>query len=344
MTVIYAAVILVGIIPMVLYIIFGWKGTLDVIGLRKYNANRNGEVSPKLNKENGVPITMEVSGKKVLSSVGGLLAFMVIWMSFFTVEEGHVGIVKRFSEARYQVNPGLHFKVPFIDSVEEIEVRTRKNVESMLSSSSEQMPLTVEVSVNWTVERDSALDLFKRYGGLNQFEQRILDPRFRSVTKNILPQFSAEQLIQDRASAIRLIEGQLIEEMAEFPVGVDNIQIENIVLPPRYIESIETKQRELNLAAAEQHKLERQRLESLRQVNTAEAQAQSIVKVAEAEAQATRLRGEAEASSIEARGAALRSNPLIVDLTEAERWDGALPTMMTGEGTLPILDMRQDND
>ena len=49
--------------------------------------------------------------------------------SVYTVNEGHIGIVKRFSEAKEQVNPGLHFKVPFIDSVEEIEVRTRKNEE-----------------------------------------------------------------------------------------------------------------------------------------------------------------------------------------------------------------------
>ena len=61
--------------------------------------------------------------------------------AFYTVEEGHVGIVKTFGEAKSQVDPGLHFKVPFIDTVEEMEVRTRKNVEDMASSTSEQMPI-----------------------------------------------------------------------------------------------------------------------------------------------------------------------------------------------------------
>ncbi|WP_298636686.1 hypothetical protein [uncultured Umboniibacter sp.] len=79
-------------------------------------------------------------------------------------------------------------------------------------------------------------------------------------------------------------------------------------------------------------------------MNTADAQAQAIIKVAEAEAQATRLRGEAEAESIEARGAALKSNPLIVDLTEAERWDGALPSMMLSDGAMPIIDTRNSNN
>ena len=60
----------------------------------------------------------------VLPAIGIILALIVIFGSVYTVNEGHIGIVKRFSEAKEQVNPGLHFKVPFIDSVEEIEVRT----------------------------------------------------------------------------------------------------------------------------------------------------------------------------------------------------------------------------
>ncbi|WP_016956115.1 prohibitin family protein [Catenovulum agarivorans] len=270
-----------------------------------------------------------------------IVAISIVFSSVYTVEEGHVGIVKRFGEAKYQENPGLHFKLPFIDSVEPIEVRTRKNAEKMASSTQEQMPVTIEVSVNWTVDKDAALDLFRKYGGLVQFEQRILDPRFRSATKDTIPRYEAEQLIQDRALAIQGIEQRLIEEMASFPVVVDNIQIENIELPAKYIQSIEIKQTEKNLAAAEEHKLERQRLEALREVNTADAKAQGIIKVAEAEAKAIVLKGQAEATAIEAKAKALQNNPLIVSLTEAQNWDGKLPTTIMGEGSLPILDMRK---
>jgi len=269
-----------------------------------------------------------------------LLAVIAVLNSYYIVVEGHVGVVKRFGEAKDQENPGLHFKIPFIETVEMIEVRTRKNAEKMASSTKEQMPVTVEVSVNWTVNKEAALDLFKKYGGLTQFEQRILDPRFRSATKDTIPQFEAEQLIQDRASAIQGIEHRLTEEMAGFPVVVDNIQIENIVLPQKYINSIEIKQTEKNLAAAEEHKLERQRLEALRAVNTADAKAKGILKVAEAEAQSILLKGKAEAEAIEAKAKALKNNPLIVKLTEAQTWDGKLPSTVMGEGSMPIMDLR----
>ncbi len=272
-----------------------------------------------------------------------IILVIAILNSYFIVIEGHAGVVKRFGEAKDQESPGLHFKVPFIETVEMIEVRTRKNAEKMASSTKEQMPVTVEVSVNWTVNKDAALDLFKRYGGLNQFEQRILDPRFRSATKDTIPQFEAEQLIQDRASAIQGIERRLSEEMAGFPVIVDNIQIENIVLPQKYINSIEIKQTEKNLAAAEEHKLERQRLEALRAVNTADAKAKGILKVAEAEAQSILLKGKAEAEAIEAKAKSLKNNPLIVKLTEAQAWDGKLPSTMMGDGVMPIMDIRIPN-
>lgn len=269
-----------------------------------------------------------------------IIVIILVMSSYYIVVEGHVGVVKRFGEAKDQQSPGLHFKIPFIETVEMIEVRTRKNAEKMASSTKEQMPVTIEVSVNWTVNKEAALDLFRRYGGLDQFEQRILDPRFRSATKDTIPQFEAEQLIQDRASAIQGIERRLSEEMAGFPVVVDNIQIENIVLPQKYINSIEIKQTEKNLAAAEEHKLERQRLEALRAVNTADAQAKGILKVAEAEAQSILLKGKAEAEAIEAKAKALKDNPLIVKLTEAQSWNGQLPQTMLSDGAMPIMDMR----
>jgi regulator of protease activity HflC (stomatin/prohibitin superfamily) len=268
------------------------------------------------------------------------IAVSLFFSSVYTVNEGHIGIVKRFSEAKEQVNPGLHFKVPFIDSVEEIEVRTRKNEEKMASSTKEQMPVTVIVSVNWTVDKTAALELFRQYGGLKQFENRILDPRFRSATKDVIPQYDAEKLIQDRASAIQAIEASFIEEMKDFPVTVDNIQIENIQLPAKYLTSIETKQTEKNLADAEKHKLARQNLEAQRDVNTAKAKADGIRLVAIAEAESIRIKGLAEAEAITAKAKALGNNPLIIKLTEAQNWDGKLPATILGSSNMPILDMR----
>ena len=277
---------------------------------------------------------------------------LAIWMLFYTIDEGHVGIVKRFGEATQQVNPGLHFKLPFADTVEELEIRTRKNAEKLKASTFEQMPVGAEVSVNWTVIRPEAFQLYKNYGGLEQFENRILDPRLRSAAKDALARYKAEQIVQNRGQVIQKIEETLLATMEEFPVKLDSVQIENLVLPPKYLQSIETKQTEKNLAQAEKHRLERQKLEAQRDVNTAEAardadkaradgSAYAILTNAKSEAEAIRLKGLAEAEAIQKKAEAIKANKVLVDYMRAQQWDGKMPTTMMGSDQSVLWNMKQ---
>ena len=272
----------------------------------------------------------------------------------YTVDEGHVGIVKRFGEAKEQVNPGLHFKIPYVDSVEILEIRTRKNLEKLNASTHEQMPVTAEVSINWTVKRDQAFDLYKRFGGLSQFESRILDPKLRSATKAALARYKAEEIIQNRTQVIALIEELLVEVMQEYPVKLDSAQLEDLGLPRKYIQSIETKQTEKNLAAAEQHRLERQKLEAQREVNTANAKrdaakatadgrAYAIKIEAVAEAQAIKLKGLAEAEAIKKKAGALGDSNMLVEYVRAQQWNGQMPQTIMGGGQNVLWNMTGAN-
>jgi regulator of protease activity HflC (stomatin/prohibitin superfamily) len=214
------------------------------------------------------------------------------------------------------------------------------------------MPVQAEVSVNWTVNRIEAFELYKGYGGLDQFESRILDPRLRSATKDALARFKAEQIIQNRGQVIQKIEETLLTAMSDFPVKLDSVQIENLILPQKYLQSIETKQTEKNLAAAEMHRLERQKLEAQREVNTAEAKrdaekaradgsAYAIITEATAEAQAIKLKGLAEAEAIQKKAAAIKSSSVLVDYVKAQQWDGRLPTTVMGSGQDILWNMKQ---
>lgn len=286
-------------------------------------------------------ITPAKIGKNMGKIAAGIVVVSIFWSALYTIDEGHVGIVKRFGEATTQVNPGLHYKIPLADTVQELEIRTRKNSETLKASTFEQMPVQVEVSVNWTVIRSEAFELYKNYGGLDQFEKRILDPRLRSAAKDALARYKAEQIIQNRGLVIQKIEETLAGAMSDFPVKLDSIQIENLILPAKYLQSIETKQTEKNLAAAEKHRLERQKLEAQREVNTAEAKrdaekaradgsAYAIEIEARAEAEAIRIKGLAEAEAMKKKADAIKSNKTLVEYVKAQQWDGKLPTTVMG--------------
>lgn len=277
----------------------------------------------------------------ILGGFTALFSFIIIWSSWYITPEGSVDIVKRFSKAEYVAEPGLNFKIPLIDTTTTIEVRTIKNTESMEASTSEQMPVSVTASMNWTVSKSQVLHLFKDYGSLEQFESRVIDPRFRAIVKEVMAKYKAEDTIGKRDEVTTKIRDAITASMKDLPIDISAINIENIVLPANYLKSIETKQTEKNLADAEVFKLEKQNLEAQRAVNVAKAEAESTLLRAKADAEAITLKGQAEASAIHAKAKALDNQPLIVELTKATQWDGKLPTTALSSGMPIIMDIKK---
>ena len=269
------------------------------------------------------------------------VTILVLFLSIYTVNEGHVGIVKRFSKAIEQVDPGLHLKVPFVDSVEVIEVRQRKNSEDLAAATANQLPVTATVSINWTVDKSSAMDLFIRYGGLDQFENRILDPKLRSSAKAAISRFSASEIIRNRQAAVGEIMTEMTNSLEGFPVTVNSPQIENIGLPDTYLEAVQEKERARENAEREKHKLEQQRLIALQAVNSAEANAEAKRLEADAEAYRVITEATAEADAIRLVNEQLSRSPLYVDLVRAKRWDGVLPQTALGESVGAFLSIPQ---
>src|SRR5260370_10510294 len=74
----------------------------------------------------------------------------------------------------------------------------------------------------------------------------------------------------------------------------------------------------------------------------AEAQAKADATGLNGEAKASNIKitGEAEAAAIEARAKALGTNPNLVTLVQAERWNGVLPTTMVPGSAVPFVSVK----
>ena len=306
---------------------------------------------------------LALSKKTIIAGVLGVVLFFAALSSAYTVNEGNVGIIKRFGEAVSWQNPGLHFKVPFTDSVTEIDTRTRKYKETMQASTTGkvggnakgktelQMPSTITISANWSIPKTEALNIYKEYGGLEEYEDKILDPRVIKATKSIFAKHSVEFIISNR----ELVTNEIVAEISKTLVGhrakLSDINIEDVLFPPKIKSAIEKKQTAKLEKEAEEYALQKQNLTAQRVVNTANAdkeaavakadgQAYKIEQEAIAESKAISLKGNAEAEAIRAKAKALKSNPLIVELTKAQNWNGQLPTTVMGEGQSVLMDMR----
>ena len=252
-------------------------------------------------------------------------------------------MVLRFSKATHQERPGLHTKVPWIDSVQLIEVRERKSVEKLAAATKNQLPATATVSINWTVQEAAAMTLYQRYGSLEQFEERILDPKLRQASKAAISTFNADELIRNRNAAIGKIQENIVALMESYPVTVHSPQIENVDLPQQYMDAVLEKEKAREAAAREDYNLQRQKLEAQQKVQTAEAErdavkaradgeAYKVTVEAEAEAQAIRIKGEAEAQAVLAVQKAISQNPLLIEYERAKRWNGIMPQTVMGSG------------
>lgn len=296
--------------------------------------------------QNVLPVLKQ--GKFLVYGMAAIVAGLTVYSSFFTVAEGHVGIVTRWSKAIYQTGPGIHFKIPYVDGVEHMEVRQRKNTEKLAAGTANLLPATATVSINWTVNPEAALDIYKRYGSLNQFEDRILDPKLRQAAKAAISKFEAAELIRNRNNAVSKILEYMVSYMEPFPVTINSPQIEDIAFPAQYQEAVLAKERAREAAIQQQHILNKQALEAQQVTKIAEAErdarrakadgvAYQVRVEAEAQAEAIRLTGKAEAEKIRLIVDAMAKNPQYVELERVRQWNGSVPRMLFGENSPGFL-------
>ena len=259
--------------------------------------------------------------------------------SWYTIDQRERGVILRNGKLIGIAQPGLGFKLPFFDSVVKVSLETqRSRFDKVHSYSRDQQPANLIISVNFRATEDKVDDLYSQFGGLQGYADRVLFPRVNSESKIVFGQFNAVTAIQERGRLNAEVMAAVLKAAAG-PVVIESVQIENLDFSAEYEKSIEQRM----LAEVEVQRLrqnaEREKVQAEIVVTKATAEANAVRQRAQAEADAIRLRGEAEASAIRARGAALGDNPNLVNLVQAEKWDGKLPVTMLPGGAVPMLNL-----
>jgi len=262
--------------------------------------------------------------------VVGLIALTVIGGSFYTVDQGERGVILRNGAVVGTAEPGLGFKMPIVDSIREINVQTQARVyKDVMVYSRDQQNAGLQVSVNYRLASDKVEQIYSEFGGQDGIVSRLLDRQVPEEVKNVFGKFNAVTAIQERARLGMEIQ-EAIQKAASNPMlVVESVQVENIDFSDAYEKSIEQRM----LAEVEVQKVQQN-------AEREKVQAEIAVIQAKAQADAVKLQGDAEAHAINARGKALRDNPSLVQLVQAEKWDGKLPTTMVPGQTVPFINVK----
>jgi regulator of protease activity HflC (stomatin/prohibitin superfamily) len=260
----------------------------------------------------------------------GLIVLFVLGGSFYTVDQGERGVILRNGAVVGTAEPGLGFKLPIVDSVREINVQTQARVyEKVMVYSRDQQNAGLQVSVNYRLASDKVEQIYSEFGGQDGIVSRLLDRQVPEEVKNVFGRFNAVTAIQERARLSTEVQTAIQKAVTTPLLIVESVQIENIDFSDAYEQSIEQRM----LAEVEVQKVQQN-------AQREKVQAEIAVIQAKAEADAVKLKGDAEAHAINARGKALRDNPSLVELVQAEKWNGVLPTTMVPGQTVPFINVK----
>jgi len=294
------------------------------------------------------------SPRSVLIVIGvivlAVLLLLIVFPPFITVPAGHIGIVTTMGKVEdYTFGEGFHFKNP-IQKVIVMDNRTQKRTVDMMAFSSDIQQVDVICTVNFRLDKDSAQTLYQTVG-VNYYAN-IMEPRIQETVKAVFTRYSAENLMEVRNTLSTQVIELLGPEMAKYGIVIESVSIENVDFTDAFTNAVEEKQvaeqTKLRVETEQAQQVSVQKAEAERRIIAAKADAEERTILANADAEVARIDADAAAYAlkVQAEAEAEANQKVAASLTElliryqqAMNWNGQLPTVVTGDTSLPILDL-----
>ncbi len=220
-------------------------------------------------------------GKLITTGVIIFIALIAILIfsnaTFLTIDAGERGVIfKRFSggldkEAIYE--PGFHIIAPW-NNMYVYNVREQQLEEEMEVLSSNGLNIKVDITVRVNPKFDQIGYLHETFG--LDYLNSLVRPEVRSSVRQILGQFTPEELYSTRRDEVQsLIQENLEETLGKNYVDLRATLIRDIELPEKVRTAIEEKIEAEQLALKYEYILAQERKEAERKIIEAEAKAQA---------------------------------------------------------------------
>lgn len=238
-----------------------------------------------------------------------LVALMLMLGSVFVVSEGHTAIVLHLGRvARVNLQPGLHFKWPLIETARIFDTRLQVlPAEPERYLTSERKDVSVDFFAIGKIE--DARAFYRATGGDENAAVDRLAPIIKDALRNEINSRTLQQAVSgDRTAVVRSQLDAINRGAATLGVRILDLRIKQIDLPTdsRVIDDVYNRMR-----AQRQQVASRLRAEGSEQANEIRAGADSSSQVilAEAERDAQKLRGEGDAEATRLYALAANRDP-----------------------------------
>lgn len=251
--------------------------------------------------------------KLVKWAVIGIIVLIFFFSTFYIVNAGERAVLITLGNpSMSSITEGLHLKIPIIQSVIIMDIKTQKDELDASAASKDLQTVTAKIAINYHLTPEEVPRLYKEIG--TDYVSRVLNPAIQEVVKASTAQFTAEELITKREEVIDKITIMLKERMATRGIIVERVLITNFDFSKSFNDAIEAKVTAEQNALAAKNKLEQIKYES-----------QQVIAAAEGKSQAIKIEGDA-----------LKSNPQVAQLRAIEKWNGIMP-LVVGGNVMPFI-------
>ncbi len=236
-----------------------------------------------------------MSGKSMLGVVFLAIIGALAFSSAYLVDEREKAIVFKFGEIiRSDVEPGLHWKVPFINNVRFFDARVQTmdaDPESYLTQ--EKKNLIVDSFAKWRVK--DVHQYYTRLQGSKLNARSRLSQRVNDSLRQEFGKRSVQEVISgDRKMIMETVRTEMNEEAATLGIEVIDVRLKRVDLDTTISERVYQR-----MAAERQRVAKELRAqgEEVAEKIRADADRQRLILLADAERDAEVLRGEGDATA-----------------------------------------------
>ena len=274
----------------------------------------------------------------IFISAFSLIAVIFISQSLFVVSEIERAVKLRFGEiVQFDVEPGLHFKWPIINSVRYFDSRILTlDAQPQRYLTSEKKALMVDSFIKWRVK--DVARYFTTTGGDEERAKRLLSQRVDTGLRNEFGVRTVKEVVSGERDQLMNSLTSMLDEIAQEELGVEviDLRVKKIDLPSEVSDSVYNRMRtERERLARELRAQGNEVAEKIR----ATADKDKTVILADAYREAEVIKGNGDAEATATYAAAYTKDPEFYDFTRSLK---AYQSTFETKGDILLIDPDSD--
>jgi regulator of protease activity HflC (stomatin/prohibitin superfamily) len=283
-----------------------------------------------------------------------LFALMILSLAYTPVKYGTVALITRFGGLTGAVlDPGLHWRTPFIDRVVTIPtvvISYETSDDPSLSGAdyrdypvnaqtTDGQQVTIKYTVLFRIPPDQAVTIAQNVGQTREIVENVVKAHSRNLVRIWAQNYTAEDLYSGEGifAYEEAVRNALRQQLTRYGVTLDDFLVRKVEFEEDYTQAIEQQQIAQEAIETAKYQSDAAEYEKARQIRLAEAEAERTKLLAQADAERQRLLSDAEAYGIEVRGMALQQYPELVQWEFVRNLENVQWGILPSEGVSPLI-------